>query len=460
MLSPAIELYENDAEDTFFVYGNIKLDWKYTDDLGGESAWKSYDKVKPNLSGNRKLSVRPSAIGTNLPSNIHVFTFTDNKYEADETYIKVKNLSIVDSTLSGKNTPAKNAIDGNFGLWRTQQYTHDFSKWLSATGTDENKFITVELKEPVYLSRLDYIPSDEQNHSGIGSKPSLGRIMQGEVLGSMDGENWTKLDDINNWANNASTKMLKFAESQKVKYVKIVATQTNGGYIGARGFNFYEDTTKEASPTATITYSTTQKTNKDVIATLEDFNSDTVVVENGITSYTFTENGEYIFKYSDKAGNQGAKLAKVTWIDKTIPTPTPDEFEITSDKYEIKDNMILNISQLTTVDDFKSLITVNRRVYIVNKDGIEQAGENIVGTGMKLKVEDEDIEYTIVVIGDVNGDGKRTVTDLAKAKLHIIEKEILEGEYLQALDVDKNGEIGITDIAVLKMSLIDLIDID
>ena len=79
---------------------------------------------------------------------------------------------------------------------------------------------------------------------------------------------------------------------------------------------------------------------------------------------------------------------------------------------------------------------------------------------MKLKVEDEDIEYTIVVIGDVNGDGRRTVTDLAKAKLHIIEKEILEGEYLQALDVDKNGEIGITDIAVLKMSLIDLIDID
>ncbi len=214
---------------------------------------------------------------------------------------------------------------------------------------------------------------------------------------------------------------------------------------------------KEA-PVAEIRYSTESATNQEVIATIS-FNEEDVTVEGGNT-HAFTENGEYIFKYSDKAGNQGAKLAKVTWIDKTLPTPTPDKFEITSGKYEIKDNMILNVSQLTTVDDFKSLITVNKTVYIVNKEGIEQTGENVVGTGMKLKVEDEDIEYTIVVIGDVNGDGRRTVTDLAKAKLHIIEKEILEGEYLQALDVDKNGEIGITDIAVLKMSLIDLIDID
>ena len=345
MLSPDMELYENDAEDTFFVYGNRKLDWKYTDDSGGASAWKSYDEVKPNLSGNRKLTVRPSATGTNLPANIYVFTFTDNKYEANETYIKVKNLSVVDSTPSGKNTPAKNAIDGNFGLWETQQYTHDFTRWLSASKTDENKFITLEFKEPVYLSRLDYIPSDEQNHSGLGSKPFLGRIMQGEVLGSMDGENWTKLGDINNWANNASTKTLRFAETQKVKYIKIIATQTNDGYIGARGFNFYEDTTKEAPPTATVMYSTTQKTNKEVVATLENFNSDTVVVENGITSYTFTENGSYTFNLRDtENGRTNEVVASVTWIDREKPSADIQYIELPNTKGHVQAKVV-NISK-------------------------------------------------------------------------------------------------------------------
>ncbi len=345
ILTPDMELYENDAEDTFFVYGNRKLDWKYTDDSGGASAWKSYDEVKPNLSGNRKLTVRPSATGTNLPANVHVFTFTDNKYEANETYIKVKNLSVVDSTPSGKNTPAKNAIDGNFGLWETQQYTHDFTRWLSASKTDENKFITLEFKEPVYLSRLDYIPSDEQNHSGLGSKPFLGRIMQGEVLGSMDGENWTKLGDINNWANNASTKTLRFAETQKVKYIKIIATQTNDGYIGARGFNFYEDTTKEAPPTATVMYSTTQKTNKEVVATLENFNSDTVVVENGITSYTFTENGSYTFNLRDtENGRTNEVVASVTWIDREKPSADIQYIELPNTKGHVQAKVV-NISK-------------------------------------------------------------------------------------------------------------------
>ena len=345
ILTSDMELYENDAEDTFFVYGNRKLDWKYTDDSGGASAWKSYDEVKPNLSGNRKLTVRPSATGTNLPANVHVFTFTDNKYEANETYIKVKNLSVVDSTPSGKNTPAKNAIDGNFGLWETQQYTHDFTRWLSASKTDENKFITLEFKEPVYLSRLDYIPSDEQNHSGLGSKPFLGRIMQGEVLGSMDGENWTKLGDINNWANNASTKTLRFAETQKVKYIKIIATQTNDGYIGARGFNFYEDTTKEAPPTATVMYSTTQKTNKEVVATLENFNSDTVVVENGITSYTFTENGSYTFNLRDtENGRTNEVVASVTWIDREKPSADIQYIELPNTKGHVQAKVV-NISK-------------------------------------------------------------------------------------------------------------------
>lgn len=147
-------------------------------------------------------------------------------------------------------------------------------------------------------------------------------------------------------------------------------------------------------------------------------------------------------------------------IQVVIEARDSDEFNITSSEYEIKNGMVLNVSQMTTVDNFKTLISVNRTIHIVDKEGIEQTGENIVATGMKIKADNENEEYRIVVIGDLNGNGIRDIGDLAKAKLHTIDIELLENEYLQAFDVDKDGEISINDIAILKMSLIGLIDID
>ena len=43
---------------------------------------------------------------------------------------------------------------------------------------------------------------------------------------------------------------------------------------------------------------------------------------------------------------------------------------------------------------------------------------------MKLKTGDK--TYTIISRGDVNGDGKISVTDITKIKKHIIQKEVLQ----------------------------------
>jgi len=316
-----IDVWANDDENALFLYNsNKKVEWRYSDDSSGAAAWKKYDEIKPTLVGNRKVDVRFAPSGTSLPSNFQNFTFTDNKYIAKETYIKANNLSIADVSSETSSTPAINAVDANFGTWKDALYVRDYSKWLSAND-DENKFITIELKEPAYVSRLDYFPSDAQDHSTNQNKPKTGRIMQGEVLGSMDGETWTKLGDIANWANNSNTKTVKFANPQKVRYVKVVVIETNDGYVGARGFNLYEDTTQGGPPTAEITYSITSKTGKDVVATIGNFSSDTVVVEEGITTYTFTENGAYTFHLRDTAtGRTNEIVASVDWIDRTVPT--------------------------------------------------------------------------------------------------------------------------------------------
>ena len=72
---------------------------------------------------------------------------------------------------------------------------------------------------------------------------------------------------------------------------------------------------------------------------------------------------------------------------------------------------------------------------------------------------DGNIEYILIVTGDIDGNGKITVTDLARAKLHLIETEKLDGFELEAADLNNDGKITITDIAQIKLVLIDLLEI-
>ncbi len=60
-----------------------------------------------------------------------------------------------------------------------------------------------------------------------------------------------------------------------------------------------------------------------------------------------------------------------------------------------------------------------------------------------------------VILGDIDEDGKVSVNDLAKLKLHLIENEKLtNSNSLIAADIDKDGKITINDLARLKIILI------
>ena len=87
------------------------------------------------------------------------------------------------------------------------------------------------------------------------------------------------------------------------------------------------------------------------------------------------------------------------------------------------------------------------------------AEDGFITTGTKVKV-GKTLEYTLVVIGDTDGDGEITINDMAELKLHIIEKELLEGIKLKAADVDNDGEVTINDLAQMKLILIDLLKLE
>lgn len=137
-----------------------------------------------------------------------------------------------------------------------------------------------------------------------------------------------------------------------------------------------------------------------------------------------------------------------------------EPFKISSEKYEISDNIIKYVLPNTTVANFNKNITVNRTTKVVDKENNEQTAEAILKTGMKLKVEKENKEYTIVVLGDIKEDGRMDIIDLAKIKLHLIDKEILTGINLIAADVNKDGEVNINDLAIMKLVIIGLKEIN
>ena len=75
---------------------------------------------------------------------------------------------------------------------------------------------------------------------------------------------------------------------------------------------------------------------------------------------------------------------------------------------------------------------------------------------MVIKV-GETLQYTLVITGDIDGDGEITVNDLAKIKLHLIESKLIApGITLMAADVDTDNDITINDAAKVKLVLIEL----
>lgn len=61
-----------------------------------------------------------------------------------------------------------------------------------------------------------------------------------------------------------------------------------------------------------------------------------------------------------------------------------------------------------------------------------------------------------VANGDVNGDGKISITDLALVRMYLLDLTSLSGDGYQAADVNNDGKITITDLALVRMHLLGL----
>lgn len=226
-------LFASDSENK--MLGAVdSIQWKYEE----TDEWRYYGDETPNLTGDKTVILRMGATGTYLASNTSTtYTFTEDVINNKRKYIPVSHLSLhavsTEATGSGQNGNAIFALDGNYN-------TRWHSDW---NGGDTERYITVKLDQPYNISAVEFVPAGGGN----------GKIYDGTILGSMDGEKWFILSEKTGltYTNSAETVEQAIANTQsfdidapqKVQYVKIVADRTNGNWFTARAFNFYEDTT-------------------------------------------------------------------------------------------------------------------------------------------------------------------------------------------------------------------------
>ena len=98
---------------------------------------------------------------------------------------------------------------------------------------------------------------------------------------------------------------------------------------------------------------------------------------------------------------------------------------------------------LTGVSPSTSVSAMNRAGYTIY-NGSAKVTSGLVGTGMTAVSSSATV--TIVVTGDVSGDGKITITDVVKLQKSVVGSGSLSGAYAKAADINGDGKITITDV--------------
>lgn len=132
---------------------------------------------------------------------------------------------------------------------------------------------------------------------------------------------------------------------------------------------------------------------------------------------------------------------------------------LTSSKFTVNTagKTVSGISAGFTADRFLEAFGEEGYISLVTAEGQAVEGDVLVGTGMKVVLSDGDVvsaEYTVMVTGDVSGDGKINISDMVAIQAHILGKETLSGFAATAGDINGDGKINISDMVALQAHIL------
>jgi len=130
----------------------------------------------------------------------------------------------------------------------------------------------------------------------------------------------------------------------------------------------------------------------------------------------------------------------------TVPEKDPNLLEdISNEKIKIQNESAqVIITHSTTIQEIIDL--VGKEITVTNKEGKELEKTAVAGTGCKIND-----KYTLIMLGDINGDGRLSPTDYVFVKNHIMQTTELENEIdKKAADINEDNMISPTDYVFIK----------
>ena len=144
----------------------------------------------------------------------------------------------------------------------------------------------------------------------------------------------------------------------------------------------------------------------------------------------------------------------------TVPTINFNSLLVSASK------VVTNVSADQSVDNFLANITDNSNVVRKVKDyiGNEITGQSKVGTGSTVEFFIDNVvvasKRSIIIYGDVSGDGAIDVTDLVAVKKHLLKISLLTGSFAKAADTQNKGSVTVVDLLAVKKSVLNVTPIN
>lgn len=127
-----------------------------------------------------------------------------------------------------------------------------------------------------------------------------------------------------------------------------------------------------------------------------------------------------------------------------------------SDRYVVDVDTVHAIPSGTTAAEFLSHLSADGQLQL-QKSGQSVPADDTVCTGMTLLLRSGDLSlgcWTLLVTGDVNGDGVISVTDLVAVKAHLLNRTLLTGPAALAADTNGDGVVSVTDFIQIKSHIL------
>lgn len=377
-----------------------------------------------------------------------ILTISDLLGNSTDITIQITGISIttfvIDVSYSTKNITNQNVvvtITSTLPMKQLEGWNLDKTKCIQTKEFDSNitQSIIVEstsgvtAQEEIRITNIDkQAPLIRVNYS------NLENTNQDVIVKITSNED---LQALNGWVLSTDKKTLQKTYSQNVNQTIVVRDLAGNE---ARATVQITNIDKTA-PIASVAYSTKEETYGNVTVTITS--NEQLKLLSGWTlssdklklTKTFSKNATQTVVIEDLVGNTTNVKIDIQNIKQRQ--------ELSTDVYTItEDNYILGIKPNTEIEDFYKNLGITK----------ENPETGIIKTGMTMKF--NGITYTLIVMGDINKDGKFDTIDLSKMLFHMakMQGKILTGDSLKAADMDLDGKVDTVDLSKMCLRITNL----